>query len=529
MMTAPRKNLEETPGTRTGSLSLNERLGLIGLIDEGMRLGSSGAPVAADLFGNLLNLVGETVRGSKIDRLKPEDGGNGFRVIEVNAESGENLGRLNMIYLRKPIPCYYLVYVEVSSPYRKQGLGHRILSNFRDFLVDKNAVGILDNIIPKDDATYDIYDKHGWEPIEQVAGESAPQDDHEYMVFLPPKFQNKDVNQALAKLIHHLRRKRAAIDMRDNELMVRVTIAEFRDLYDALTVYFEKELSAGDATPLMRFMFTRYVTKLIGFRRRIGELLGYTGGESLEQIRLDSDVAALPMQSYAPGELAGRPSRVFGDEAVWARLPDELLADPPRFIDGLPDYGRPSFHAWLRAKNRDPGERLTIGDLLDLGFDPTRLKEFELDGERLIFERIQARQLDDLVSQKELLERAAAGLPGAEAAKARLLVNRPLLAIRNRGNAYVLRKKVPGIHWEEAMDQIKESPPLKVLNASMNLDRMVRAAVRAAARRAAEIMDMEEGELRERLAFFVSWDLAANRPKMVVDYTGHYLEAVWLA
>lgn len=112
------------------SLGLNERLGLIGLIDEGMRAGSSKTPLIASLFNNLWDLVSETVSGSKIDRLKPEESRNGFRVIEINAESGENLGRLNMMYLKKPIPCYYLTYVEVAEPFRRKGLGNRILEIF---------------------------------------------------------------------------------------------------------------------------------------------------------------------------------------------------------------------------------------------------------------------------------------------------------------------------------------------------------------------------------------------------------------
>ena len=46
-------------------LSLNERLGLIGLIDEGMRLGSSDSPIMADLFNDLWDLVNKTVAGSR--------------------------------------------------------------------------------------------------------------------------------------------------------------------------------------------------------------------------------------------------------------------------------------------------------------------------------------------------------------------------------------------------------------------------------------------------------------------------------
>ncbi len=146
-------------------LGLNERLSLIGLIDDGMRLGSSRAPLVADLFNDLWDLVNKTVSGSKIDWLKPEDTQNGFQIFEINSDTGETLGRLNMLYLKKPIPCYYLVYVEVAAPFRRKGLGNRILEYFRDFLAEKSAVGILDNIIPEEDPTYSIYFKQGWEPV----------------------------------------------------------------------------------------------------------------------------------------------------------------------------------------------------------------------------------------------------------------------------------------------------------------------------------------------------------------------------
>ncbi|MFH1293007.1 MAG: MBL fold metallo-hydrolase, partial [Pseudomonadota bacterium] len=85
-------------------IGLSERLGLISLIDEGMRLGSAGCPIIADLFNDLWDLVNATVSGSKINSLKPEESNNGFKVFEINAETGENLGSLNMLYLKKPIP-----------------------------------------------------------------------------------------------------------------------------------------------------------------------------------------------------------------------------------------------------------------------------------------------------------------------------------------------------------------------------------------------------------------------------------------
>jgi len=50
--------------------------------------------------------------------------------------------------LKRSIPCYYLVYVEVMPAFRGLGLGNRIITAFMEFLKNKKAAGILDNIIP---------------------------------------------------------------------------------------------------------------------------------------------------------------------------------------------------------------------------------------------------------------------------------------------------------------------------------------------------------------------------------------------
>ena len=70
----------------------------------------------------------------------------------------------------------------------------------------------------------------------------------------------------------------------------------------------------------MRFMFTRFVTKLIAFRRRIGDLVGYTGGESMEQITLTPEVARLEVKSYPPRELAN--SKSPRERETWHSLID---------------------------------------------------------------------------------------------------------------------------------------------------------------------------------------------------------------
>ena len=510
-------------------LSLNERLGLISLIDEGMRLGLADAPVVSDLFNDLWDLVSATVSGAKINRNKPDGSQNGFRLLEVRAETGENLGRLNMLYLKKPIPCYYLVYVEVAAPFRKRGLGHQILAHFCRFLSSKSAVGLLDNIIPFDDPTYDIYLKHSWSPVEDILGESPSGKDHNYMVYIPRGLEGRDLKEPLLKLLYHLGRKRTVIDMRDNEMMVQRTIAEFKELYRTLTTYFEDELKKGESSPFMRFMFTRFVTKLIAFRRRIAHLVGYTGGETMTQVLLSPEVSGLKLKSYAPRELGKKHPMVFGDLELLSKIREDYKIRPARTVESLPNYRRPSLKAWLDERDRSYEDVLTIGDIMDLGFDPTRLKEMVLDGEDYIFERIQARQVPEIMKKNELLERIAVEMAHEKIGHTRRETNPALLILQDRGNAYVLRRKIEAIHWEEALEQLQSHPCLEGLNRTLKMDGMILHTVRKAAETITDKLGLEKGMILDTLSPFVSWDLKNNQPRMMVDFTRSYLESAWMA
>jgi hypothetical protein len=317
--------------------------------------------------------------------------------------------------------------------------------------------------------------------------------------------------------------------MRDNELMVRRTIDEFKELYAALVKYFEEGIRRGENDSFMRFMFTRFVTKYLGFRRRISHLLGYTGGESLEQIVLDSEVRALLVQSYAPRDLAGSPFFQTGDKELWLHLPEVLKKFPARIIESLPNYRRPNLVSWMEEKGISSSDTLTIGDLLDLGFDPTRLKEITIEGSDFIFERMQARMLPYLERRKELLEDLTAELGGVRLRNAAVYVNLPLLVIRDRGNGYVLRRKIAGIHWEEAVEQLQTAPELKGLNESMAIDVMTRSTVRKTQDWLKSRLNQEDEFLLDQFTYFVSWDLEANQPKLVVDFSGSYLESIWVA
>jgi hypothetical protein len=312
-------------------------------------------------------------------------------------------------------------------------------------------------------------------------------------------------------------------------MMVGRTITEFRELYQTLLTHFETEIQKGEASPFMRFMFTRFVTKLIGFRRRIGNLVGYTGGESMEQILLTPEVANLKVKSYAPRELVKKNAFGNGQLALLNRLPEDLKNRPASFIESLPNYRRPSFTVWLNERGKSHSDTLTLGNLMDLGFDPTRLKELTIDGQEFIFERIQERQLPELEKKNKLLERIASEMFEEKVGSAWLKTNPVLLVIRDRGNAYVLRRRINAIHWEEANEQLQTHPGLKNLNATMHVDTLIVDTVRMASEVIADRLSLQNGMFLDQLTAFVPWNLKNNHPRMVIDFEGIYLESIWMA
>jgi GNAT superfamily N-acetyltransferase len=256
---------------KEAGLGLKETLALLEMTWELSPQESNLAP-SSGLFNNLDRLTYSTVRGSRIKQFKANGPHHPFQVFEVYTHEGEVLAYLNMLYLRKPLSCYYLVYVEVTPSFRGKGLGNRILEVFRDFVETKGALGLLDNIIPPEDPTFDVYTKLGWLPIEDLIDVPEGLDRGHYMVYNPSSLKKDLLKLKLPKLIFNLKKKRPVIEMQDNELMVRRTIEEFNDIYRALERLFQKELETGRSTPLMRFMFTKFTTKLLGFQRRIQEL-----------------------------------------------------------------------------------------------------------------------------------------------------------------------------------------------------------------------------------------------------------------
>ena len=360
---------------KRAGIGLKDALAVIDMtLDD--QLGELTALSPYEVFRGLNKLIDRTVHGTKIERFRPQEGSQSFQIFEIRAEGGDVLGYLNMIYLRKPIPCYYLVYVEVLPSFRDRGLGNKILKVFREFVEDKKAVGLLDNIIPSGEPTYGIYTKLGWKSIKECIDNSLGNEEGNYMVFVPRSIKSPDLRNKLTKLLFNLRKKRSVIDMRDNEDMVKRTIEEFRSIHDSMARLFDAELSSGTSTPLMRFMFTRFTTKLIGFRRRIATLLGYTGGESLEQISISEQIRDLSIQPYSLWDLKDDKPQIWGEEEILRNLPARLKKEPTLFVEGLLPYRRPYLSSLMEKKGNRRSLQLKISDLLDLGFDPTRLREF---------------------------------------------------------------------------------------------------------------------------------------------------------
>jgi GNAT superfamily N-acetyltransferase len=482
------------------------------------------------IFGELQDRMERAVRGSKIARFRPGEGGHPFHVFEIRTDGDETLGYLNMMYLRKPIPCHYLVYVEVLPPFRGQGLGNRILGAFREFVEARGTVGILDNIIPEDDPTFDIYSKMGWQGISEFLGRQGGMPPDRYMVYVPARIKAPNLGERLVKLLFNVKKKRPVIDMQDNEAMVKRTIEGFRSVRDTLSRMFRTELAEGTSTPMMRYMFTNLVTKLLGFRRRISDLLGYTGGESLGQITLPQAVQSLAIQPFSMwGE--GSPEVTCLWEAHQpVDLPGELLQAPTRFIEALPFYRRPYLSTWA-GNRRDTGthDAILISDLLELGFDPTRLREMSLSQGTFIWERLSPRLLSSTLRKGSVLSSIAGGASDRSFAGAKLRVNPPLILIRDLGNVYVLRRRIPGIHLEEALDQLRSAPHLREVNRAAGIDRALLRIVGSIQRWLQGGALPPPAPAAEEISYFVPWDLGRNYPRVFADPGGVSVDTIWLA
>lgn len=480
-------------------------------------------------FSGLNDLIDRTVRGTKVERFRPQEHRRRFCTLELHTDDGENLGYLSMLYLKKSIPCYYLVYVEILPAFRRWGLGYKIINAFADFLSHKKAVGLLDNIIPRDDPTYSIYTNLGWRPLADIIGEAGSGALQNYMVFIPDMFTGSgDLKGDLTRIVFALTKKRPVIEMHDNEDMVKRTISEFQNMYETLSKLFAEDLRSGRSNTLMNFMFTRLATRLIGFRRRIETLIGYTGGESLEQLSFSDTVRGLPIQSFSIWTSAKDEGGIWGNEEILHSLPGELKDSPTSFIEGLPFYRRPYLYNWMKKTGLELPGRPIIADLIDLGFDPTRLREFDHQGMHFIFERISPLVFDHLLHRRALLRTVRDREAELHFNGAKILVNEIVLIIRDKGNVYAMRRQVEGIHSQEALDQLKTMPYLKTLSDSLGISRYIIKTMNDTEAYLKKKLHTRFRSEIEDLTYFIPWNIEENMPAIRVDISGISLDRVWV-
>ncbi|MGQ9648398.1 MAG: hypothetical protein ACUVWO_17905 [Thermodesulfobacteriota bacterium] len=73
-------------------------------------------------------------------------------------------------------------------------------------------------------------------------------------------------------------------------------------------------------------------------------------------------------------------AEIRGEKEIIWNLPEKLKKEPTLFIERLPVYRRPYLISWMEKKGSNPSLNLQISDLLELGFDPTKLREFHHGG-----------------------------------------------------------------------------------------------------------------------------------------------------
>jgi hypothetical protein len=279
----------------------------------------------------------------------------------------------------------------------------------------------------------------------------------------------------------------------------------------------------------MNFMFTRLATRLIGFRRRIEALIGFTGGESLEQLSFSEEIRQLPIQPYSLWRFGEEDGGMWGNEEILRSLPIELKEDPTVYIENLPFYRRPYLNNWIKKTNREPPQALTISDLIDFQFDPTRLREFHHQGVNYIFERISPFFFVSLLKKRAFLKKIQKSESELPIRGTKIRVTPVVLVIRDRGNIYALRRKVDGVHLEEALDQLKSIPELRALNDAVGVSRCILKVVKDTEASLKKKYHSRFKREIEDLAYFIPWDIERNAPAVSVDISGISLDTMWIA
>ncbi|MFN3534363.1 MAG: hypothetical protein ACK4WB_03130, partial [Desulfatiglandales bacterium] len=157
----------------------------------------------------------------------------------------------------------------------------------------------------------------------------------------------------------------------------------------------------------------------------------------------------------------------------------------------------------------------------------TRLKEFSEGEEKYIFERMQTRHLSLLLTKTahmlELVELAKdLTLGGTQVG-----INPPLLVLTDGGNAYILRRKIEAIHWDEALEQLHKQDLFFQWTGHLNLEGLIKRLLN---KLHAELEDFFRKELPfDFFTYFISWNLRTNQPRVVVEFHRSFYQKVWIA
>jgi hypothetical protein len=181
-----------------------------------------------------------------------------------------------------------------------------------------------------------------------------------------------------------------------------------------------------------------------------------------------------------------------------------------------------------RRKNH-PSQSLKISDLLDLGFDPTRLREFHYKEVTYIFERISPHLFSSLLKKRRLLRKIENFVSEIRPHGADIRINPILLVFRDRGNIYALRKKVEGIHSQEALDQLRGSPLLREMNRTVGIEPLILRVIHEIQNRLRSDLNPILDHEVEDLTYFIPWNIEKNFPRIRVDISRISMDTIWIA
>lgn len=84
------------------------------------------------------------------------------RLKLVDSE-GNLAGFAELVYFGKPVPAYYLEYMQTNPSHRGKGFGGELIEQVNAFIASKGKMGVLVDAVEEDSAARGIYERHGWQ------------------------------------------------------------------------------------------------------------------------------------------------------------------------------------------------------------------------------------------------------------------------------------------------------------------------------------------------------------------------------